>query len=59
MTAAAVKVEVWPTRAPGKPIRWRGECPLCAYAAERAEREAAIRRISEHVVYDHGREVKS
>jgi hypothetical protein len=37
--------------------RYRSTCPLCGYVAVRAKREAAEHITSQHVAYEHGREV--
>jgi hypothetical protein len=34
------------------------ECPLCGYSVSRSKREAALHVMSQHVTYEHGREVE-
>lgn len=38
--------------------RYKGDCPLCGYFAARAKRAAALHVLSQHVAYEHGREVR-
>lgn len=37
--------------------RYRAQCPDCPFAAVRAKREAALHALSQHVVYQHDKEV--
>jgi hypothetical protein len=38
---------------PDPPKRYRAECPVCSYFAERSKRAAAEWVLSQHVAYSH------